>query len=127
MIVVALKATREFGVLSDLFVTCACLQDESADASLQGIVWDAVAVAAVAEPPRTAVALSTSALPCLCRAALGRGTAPEVRVVALHALAGCAGAEALGPRGEPGSAILSPQVRHLCMPTFVAADVVPKV
>ena len=77
---------------------------------MQEAVWDAVAVSSTATASRVAAVLSPQLLQRLVRAALGRNSKAELRITALHALAGCAGAEMLGPRGSPGGAMLSAQV-----------------
>jgi hypothetical protein len=88
---------------------CAAVQDDSTPVDTEAAVWDATALLAHAAPCREAVAAG-ALLPCAADRALGRGATPSVRMAAMHALAGAAGAEVLGEPPEPSAALLSPEV-----------------
>jgi hypothetical protein len=74
------------------------------------VLWDAIAVACEGLAARECVVTSALLLSMLCEAALGHGTKTADRIAALHALANVSGAEALGPHGDPGNAMLTEQV-----------------
>jgi Proteasome non-ATPase 26S subunit len=87
------------------------MQDESSNDGLQEQVWDSIAVASSSRAVRSAAAMSQQAMPVLAEAALGRASQPSLRIAALHALAGCCGAESMGRDGSAGTALLDAQVR----------------
>lgn len=78
---------------------------------------------------RAAAASAPDLLEPLCTAALGRAAQPPERVPALHALASCVGAEALGASGAQEAALLNAEVWRMsnssasrqCMRTHCAA------
>jgi hypothetical protein len=76
-------------------------------------VWDAVACACEARAARECVATSALLLSRLAEAALGRNAKTPDRIAAMHALASLLGAEALGPDGDPGTAVLPEKVLPL--------------